>query len=109
MRFRYIGSNENMTAFGYDFRDGFTPEVTDDNAIKRLSGNRYFEALSEPSEPSEPEEPEEPEEVEEVAPLVADVIAEAQTGIVEGATLPEIIAEVPKKKPGRKPKAAQEP
>jgi hypothetical protein len=79
MKFRYIGSNDNMTAFGYDFRDGKTPEVTDENAVKRLSGNRFFEAVA-------------PAEAKEAAPSVADAIAE-----------------VFKKKPGRKPKAAQEP
>jgi hypothetical protein len=79
MKFRYIGINENMTAFGYDFRDGKTPEVTDENAIKRLSGNRFFEGVA-------------PAEAKEAATSVADAIAE-----------------VPKKKPGRKPKAAQEP
>jgi hypothetical protein len=79
MRFRYIGSNENMTAFGYDFQDGNAPEVTDDNAIKRLSGNRFFKAVA-------------PAEAKEATPSVADAIAES-----------------PKKKPGRKPKAAQEP
>jgi hypothetical protein len=104
-----------MTAFGYDFRDGSTPEVTDANAIKRLSGNRYFEVLPDASET---------EEVEEVppSPFVADVIAEAQEGINEDApALPALVDLAKKdgdaitiditvkKKPGRKPKTAQEP
>jgi hypothetical protein len=47
MKFRYIGSSGNMTAYGYDFRGGNEPEVTDANAIKRLSGNRFFEVVEE--------------------------------------------------------------
>jgi hypothetical protein len=107
MKFRYIGSNENMTAFGYDFRDGNEPEVTDDNAIKRLSGNRYFEAVA-----SEVEQDKAP------SPSVVDAIAEASknshpfsnlaTIVWDGVTFSEAPASA-KKRPGSKPKAAQEP
>jgi hypothetical protein len=45
MRFRYIGDSKEMVAFGYDFRNGGTPEVTDPHAIGKLSGNRFFEAV----------------------------------------------------------------
>jgi hypothetical protein len=46
MKFRYLGNHNTMTAFGYDFSDGATPDVKDKDAIKRLSANREFEALS---------------------------------------------------------------
>ena len=45
MKFRYLGDKEVMQAFGCDFSGGQTPDVTDDNAIKRLSGNRFFEVV----------------------------------------------------------------
>jgi len=61
MKFRYLGDKDNMQVFGYDFRDGATPDVTDDNAIKRLSGNRFFETVEESGEgeetPSEKKKP----------------------------------------------------
>jgi hypothetical protein len=47
MRFRYIGDSDNMTAFGYDFSGGATPEITDPHAIRKLIGNRFFEAVEE--------------------------------------------------------------
>lgn len=47
MRFRYLGDKDDMTAFGYDFRDGTTPDVTDAHAIAKLSGNNHFEAVEE--------------------------------------------------------------
>jgi hypothetical protein len=45
MKFRYIGDKENMKVFGYDFSGGQTPDVTDENAIKRLQGNHFFEVV----------------------------------------------------------------
>ena len=45
MRFRYLGDKDDMTAFGYDFSGGSQPDVTDPQAIKKLSGNRFFEAV----------------------------------------------------------------
>ena len=70
--------------------------MTDATAIKRLSGNRYFEALPEEEDTKQPD-----------TPFVADVIAEAQMSIVEGApALPQIVAVPARKKPGRKPKTA---
>jgi hypothetical protein len=45
MKFKYLGKDENMVAFGYDFSEGQTPDVTDGNAIARLTGNPYFEAV----------------------------------------------------------------
>lgn len=45
MKFRYLGNKERMVAFGHDFSNGNEPDVTDANAIKRLSANRFFEAL----------------------------------------------------------------
>ena len=87
MKFRYIGDKENMHVFGYDFRDGKEPDVTDANAIKRLTGNSHFEAIPDPVAPGV---------------FVADIIAAAQAAIVEGADpLPLIVV---RKKPGRKPK-----
>jgi hypothetical protein len=47
MRFRYIGDSTEMIAFGYDFRNGATPEVTDPHALRKLSGNQFFEAVEE--------------------------------------------------------------
>ena len=51
MRFRYLGDKENMTAFGYDFSNGATPEVEDANAVHRLNGNSHFEAVEETASP----------------------------------------------------------
>ena len=53
MKFRYIGSGTEMQVFGYDFRDGATPEVTDPHALHKLSGNRFFEALPQEDDPEE--------------------------------------------------------
>ena len=50
MKFRYLGEKDNMQVFGYDFRDGATPDVTDENALKRLSGNSHFEVVDEDRE-----------------------------------------------------------
>jgi hypothetical protein len=47
MRFRYLGDKDDMTAFGYSFAGGNEPEVTDPHAIRKLSGNRFFEAVEE--------------------------------------------------------------
>ena len=47
MKFRYIGTNENMTVFGYDFSGGLTPDVTDAVAIAKLSGNSHFVLIKE--------------------------------------------------------------
>ena len=45
MKFKYLGTNPYMVAFGYDFSGGATPDVTDERAIKKLSGNREFSAV----------------------------------------------------------------
>lgn len=45
MKFRYIGDNEEMKAFGHDFSNGATPDVTDEFVIRKLSGNNHFEAV----------------------------------------------------------------
>jgi len=71
MKFRYLGDKKDMKAFGYDFSKGATPDVTDENAIKRLSGNNHFEAVDEVQETEIPQpEPEAetplPEAVDEV-------------------------------------------
>lgn len=42
MKFKYLGTNPYMVAFGFDFSGGATPDVTDERAIKKLSGNREF-------------------------------------------------------------------
>jgi hypothetical protein len=47
MKFRYLGDKKDMKAFGYDFSKGATPDVTDENAVKRLSGNNTFETVKE--------------------------------------------------------------
>jgi len=59
MKFRYLGDSKAMKIFGYDFSKGATPDVTDENAIKRLSGNNHFEAVDEGQETEIPQaEPE---------------------------------------------------
>jgi len=50
MKFRYLGKNETMIAFGHDFSNGQTPDVTDEKAIKRLSTNHHFEEVKEADE-----------------------------------------------------------
>jgi hypothetical protein len=47
MRFRYLGDHKAMIAFDYDFADGATPDVTDEEAIAKLQGNAEFEAVEE--------------------------------------------------------------
>jgi hypothetical protein len=47
MRFRYLGDHKAMIAFDYDFADGATPDVTDEEAIAKLQGNAEFEAIEE--------------------------------------------------------------
>jgi len=89
MKFRYLGEKDNMQVFGYDFRDGATPDVADENAIKRLSGNSHFEALPEEEAEAEKEKEHQEEEEEPAATFVADVIAEAQDSIVEAP--PEVM------------------
>ena len=58
MKFRYLGKNESMSAFGHDFSGDATPDVTDETAIKKLAGNSHFEAIREPrrQKPAEPAE-----------------------------------------------------
>lgn len=45
MKFRYLGKKETMIAFGHDFSGGAVCDVTDANAIKRLTGNSHFAAV----------------------------------------------------------------
>lgn len=47
MKFRYVGEKEDMQVFGYDFSGGKITDVTDENAIKKLSGNTHFESVEE--------------------------------------------------------------
>ena len=64
MKFKYLGTNPYMIAFGHDFSGGATPDVTDERAIKKLSGNREFAAVGDSSaaEPdkAEPDKAEKP-------------------------------------------------
>ena len=47
MRFRYIGEapNGSIEQYGVRFIPGQASEVTDELAVKKLLGNRFFEAL----------------------------------------------------------------
>jgi hypothetical protein len=45
VKFKYLGIKKNMKLFGYDFTEGNIPDVTDELAVRKLSGNRYFEAV----------------------------------------------------------------
>lgn len=47
MKFRYIGECPEGTITQYDvtFRPGEASEVTDETAIRKLSANRFFEAV----------------------------------------------------------------
>lgn len=47
MKFKFLGDCKEMVAFGYDFTEGKTPDVTDEKAIHKLSNNAEFEALPE--------------------------------------------------------------
>lgn len=47
MKFRYLGKKDDMKVFGSDFSGGKTPDVTDEKACAKLSGNRHFEAVKE--------------------------------------------------------------
>jgi hypothetical protein len=47
VKFRYLGEKDNMTVYGYDFTNGNAPDVTDELAIRKLSGNSQFEAIKE--------------------------------------------------------------
>jgi hypothetical protein len=120
MEFRYIGSSDDMTAYGYDFRNGNEPDVTDEKAVVRLAGNRFFEAIPTEGETAQDEEPleEEAEEMEasqeEPTLFVADVITEAQAVTNDGAEpLPSLVAaepvidETPVKNKGGRPRKAQ--
>lgn len=53
MKFRYLGGKETMVAFGYDFSHGAEPDVTDEHAIAKLSGNSHFAAVGEGEEEAE--------------------------------------------------------
>lgn len=57
MKFRYIGTSEEMQVYGYDFRDGKTPDVTDPNAINRLFGSTVFERVDEVKDGEDAETP----------------------------------------------------
>lgn len=54
MKFRYLGDKKDMQAFGYDFSNGATPDVTDEFAIMKLSGNNHFEVAESFEEVKEP-------------------------------------------------------
>lgn len=45
MIFKYLGGHKDMQAFGYDFSNGATPDVTDEKTIAKLQGNAEFEAV----------------------------------------------------------------
>lgn len=48
MKFHYLGEEEDMVVFGYDFTNGNTPDVTEETFIRKLSGNSHFAAVVEP-------------------------------------------------------------
>lgn len=50
MKFQYIAENNPMTAFGYDFTDGATPDVTEAHIIHKLAHNSHFQALGDIAE-----------------------------------------------------------
>lgn len=52
MKFRYLGKNEEMRVFGYDFSDGATPDVTEEKFIAKLKGNAEFEVAEGASKPA---------------------------------------------------------
>lgn len=45
MKFRYLGDNKIMMAFGYDFSDGSTPDIADGHVISKLISNSHFEPV----------------------------------------------------------------
>lgn len=47
MKFRYLGEEENMNVFGYDFSNQATPDVTEEMFIAKLTGNSHFETVKE--------------------------------------------------------------
>lgn len=126
MKFRYIGDSDKMQVFGYDFRDGATPEVTNPHALQKLSGNQFFEALPEEDEETETEteeteETEEETEIEELPLHVDNELAEDEAQAADmndevnetveieelGEEQPLLVADAPTKerqKPGRKPR-----
>lgn len=57
MKFKYLGTNPYMIAFGYDFSGGAAPDVTDERAIKKLYGNREFASVND-SPAAEPDKAE---------------------------------------------------
>lgn len=108
MKFRYLGNSEEMVAYGYDFRNGNEPDVTDENAIKRLSGNRFFEALPEEEEVETEQEKPQEEQKEEADLTAENVDTEAKT-TVEEETPAQVEAEAAPEAPAakRRGRAAQ--
>ncbi len=45
MKIKYLGKNEKMSVFGYDFSNCNIPDVTDEKAIAKLQGNAEFEVV----------------------------------------------------------------
>lgn len=45
MIFKYLGDHKDMQAFGYDFSNGATPDVTDEMVIAKLQGNPEFDVV----------------------------------------------------------------
>lgn len=82
MKFRYIGDyvagKNTCDAFGYTFSPGAVVDVTDGQAIKKLSGNRFFERVDEPA----PEAPGK-DDADAAKKARADLIAKAESLGVE--------------------------
>jgi hypothetical protein len=58
MKFRYIGDyvagQNTCVAFGHTFSPGAVVDVTDAQAIKKLSNNRFFERAADPAPVQQP-------------------------------------------------------
>lgn len=54
MRFKYIGESPNgpFEMYGHIWENGTENDVTDGAAVKKLEGNRFFEAAEAVSEPA---------------------------------------------------------
>lgn len=54
MQFRYIGE-EYSEIFGFKWMSGTVHDVTDEHAVKKLSGSALFEAVTDVAKPRAPE------------------------------------------------------
>jgi len=46
VKFKFLGTTSPMTAFGYDFTGGKTPDVVEPAFIAKLQGNAEFECVT---------------------------------------------------------------